>query len=80
MIAFASAPLNSVISPTFLPGAGSHRAAKGLFHLNASVATPPTSSAMASSVVLPASREVHATSLEPYLFQPSARLQSAVSM
>jgi hypothetical protein len=29
----ASAPLNSVISPTFLPGAGSNRAAKGLFHM-----------------------------------------------
>jgi hypothetical protein len=39
MITFASAPLNSVISPTFLPGAGSNRAARGLFHLNASVGT-----------------------------------------
>jgi hypothetical protein len=39
MITFASAPLNSVISPTFLPDAGSNRAASGLFHLNASVGT-----------------------------------------
>ena len=42
MIAFDSAPLNSVISPTFFPGAGSSLAASGLFHLNASVATSPT--------------------------------------
>jgi hypothetical protein len=38
-IAFASAPLNSVLSPTFLPGASSSLVARGLFHLNASVAT-----------------------------------------
>jgi hypothetical protein len=33
MIASARAPLNSVISPTFFPGAGSRRVARGLFHL-----------------------------------------------
>ena len=60
MITFASAPLNSVISPTFLPGTGSNRAAKGLFHLNASVATSPTIRAMASSLVSPASGTVPA--------------------
>jgi len=58
MVTFASAPLNSVISPTFLPGAGSKRAANGLFHLNASVATSPTIRAMASSLVSPASGTV----------------------
>src|SRR4249919_1072767 len=51
MIALASAPLNSVISPALLPGAGSNLAASGLFHLNASVATSPTMLAIAASLV-----------------------------
>ena len=50
MIAFASAPLNSVISPAFFPGAGSSRAASGLFHLNASVATSPMICAIADKI------------------------------
>ena len=54
MMAFESAPLNSVISPTFLPGDGNNRTASGLFHLYASVATSPTIRAMASSLVSPA--------------------------
>jgi hypothetical protein len=41
-----------------LPGAGSSRAASGLFHLNASVATSPTIRAISASVVSPASGTV----------------------
>src|SRR5689334_20560741 len=58
MIALARAPLNSVVSPAFLPGAGSSRAAGGLCHLNASVATSPTMLAIAASVVSPGSGTV----------------------
>ena len=57
-MAFAKAPLNSVISPAFFPGAGSSRAASGLFHLNAKVATSPMMRAMALSLVSPASGTV----------------------
>src|SRR5262249_18282071 len=74
-MAFARAPLNSVISPAFLPGAGSSRAASGLFHLNASVAISPTIAAIAASLVSPGSGTV---STPPAHTAEYARIESRV--
>src|SRR4029453_1976655 len=72
--AFDSAPLNSVVSPAFFPGAGNSRAASGFFHLKARVATSPIMRAIVSSLVSPGSGTV---STPPAQTAEKARIESS---
>src|ERR1039457_3257797 len=87
MVLAMRASSNSVRSPAFFPGTGSNRAARGLFHLKASVATSPTMRARRSSPVSPGSGTVSRppaqtaeyASRESMLYAPSAHRRASTA-